>query len=135
MSTGIIVPTVGKAAFIAVMAPSAVSGQVAKPTAIWLSWGTGTTTPAAGDTAMQVIGTDTTPSVAATVTIQTVTTTGDTIQAVGTITCSLGGGEAITELGMFMNSAGGTMLLHAVQNAMNLNQNDSITFTVQIKQS
>jgi hypothetical protein len=104
-----------------------------------IGWGTGTTSPAAGDTALQTEvnasgGASTTHVIASPTTSQvTTSTTNDTSQWVGTATAS--GTIAITESGVFNASTGGTMLCRQTFTAINVVSGDSIQFTWKVQAS
>jgi len=98
-----------------------------------IGWGTSVTTnyPAAtGDTTLgteraetRVTGTETQTNTGG--------TTNDTFQVVGTLTAA-GTTAAITEVGLFDSVEGGTniMFLHGTFSVINLNEGDSIAFTI-----
>lgn len=98
----------------------------------FLQWGTGS---AAAATATTVTTTSTTEARASTTATQTTTTvTNDTLQLVGTITAA--GTRVITEVGAFDAAGtgspptGGLMDIYGDFAVINLNQGDSITFTL-----
>ena len=92
----------------------------------WVGWGTGTTAPVVGNTALE------TPSAEArtvgTKTQQTTTTTNDTYQVVALIT-SLSA-QAITEVGVFDALTAGNLFLRATFSAINVSIGDTVTFTI-----
>lgn len=100
----------------------------------YIGWGTGTTTPATGDTDLESPGTHE-DRTAGTDTQQTTTTSNDTYQTVGTITC-LTSGKAITEVGTFDAAgsgnppSGGNLCVHSVFDVINVGVDSSIEFTV-----
>lgn len=91
--------------------------------------GTGTTSAAAGDTALQTeITTNGGQRGAATTSNQTTTTTGDTARWVKTF--SFTGSFAVTEEGLFdNNTSGGNMLARQVFSAVNVVSGDSLQIT------
>lgn len=98
-----------------------------------IGWGTGTTTPAVTDTALQ---TEAAPTTAGGRTVgsesrTTTTVTNDTYTVTGTVTA--GSSLAITEFGQFDNVTAGNMLIHAVFSAVNVVSGDSIAFTSNLK--
>lgn len=94
----------------------------------YIHWGTGTTTAAATDTALETArGED---RVSGTSTRETTNTTNDTYQVVGTLTAS-GSPAAITEAGLFDAATGGNLFLRGTFDAINLNVDDSVQFTIQ----
>lgn len=106
---------------------SGLGGTVPK----YFQMGTGTTAPAATDTALQTPTND--ARVSGTVTRVTTTATNDTMQVVGTITA--GAGAAVTEAGLFdaagtgTPATGGNMFSRSTFSAVNLNTGDAIQFT------
>lgn len=99
-----------------------------------IGWGTGATAAAVTDTALQ---TETAPTTAGGRTVGTesrvtTTVTNDTNQVVGSVTA--GGALSITECGTFDNVTAGNMALRSVFAAIALALNDSIAFTLGIKQ-
>ena len=98
-----------------------------------IGWGTGTTAAAVADIALQA---EAAPTAAGGRTVGTesrVTTSvaNDTYQVVGTVVS--GGVLAITEAGLFDNVAAGSLLIHSVFAALNLNAGDSISFSFGLK--
>lgn len=94
----------------------------------WVGWGTGTTTAANTDTALQ------TPAAEARVgtnsgTQQTTTATNDTYQVVQTIKCA-GTAKAITEVGLFTAATAGTLFFRGTFSPINVSVGDSIQFTI-----
>lgn len=104
-----------------------------------IGWGTGTTSAAVGDTALQTEkdagGTNSSVHVISSATCSRVTTsvTNDTAQMVGTATAT--GTIAITESGVFNASTSGTLLARQVFTAVNVVSGDSIQFTWKIQAS
>lgn len=98
-----------------------------------IGWGTGTTTPAVTDTALQTEAAPTTAGgrTVGTESRTTTTATNDTYTVTGTVTA--GGTLAITEYGQFDNVTAGNMLIHAVFSAVNVVLGDSIAFTSNLK--
>ena len=94
----------------------------------WIDWGTGTTVPAAGNTALETVKSDEARTVG-TASQATTTTTSDTYKVVGTITCAVAG-AAITEVGLFDALTSGNLFLRGTFSAINLNVADSIEFTI-----
>lgn len=92
----------------------------------WVGWGTGTTAPVVGDTALE------TPSAEArtvgTKTQQTTTTTNDTYQVVALITAL--SAQAITEVGVFDALTAGNLFLIATFSVINVSIGDTVTFTI-----
>jgi hypothetical protein len=94
----------------------------------YLAIGTGTTTPAAANTALSAeVG----ARGSATCTRQQTTTTNDTAQLVATFTFN--GSTAITECGIFDNSSSGTMLTRATFAAINVASGDSLQMTYKVQ--
>ena len=100
------------------------SGTVPK----WIDWGTGTTAPAVGNTALETVKSDEARTVGVP-SQATTTTTNDTYKVVGTITCA-SSGAAITEVGLFDALTSGNLFLRGTFSAINLNVSDSIEFTI-----
>lgn len=102
------------------------TNNVAANNGTHIGFGTGTTTPAKGDTAL-VTEVD---SRAAT----TVTTVGTgaacQYQATATVTATVA--RAVTEVGLFSASAAGVMFVRQVHDVINLGANDSIIYTLTI---
>ena len=122
MADSIIIPDTGMAIVTDFLA--ALGATVPK----WIDWGTGTTTPVAGNTALETVKSDE----ARTVGIgsqATTNTTDDTYQVVGTITCALSG-AAITEVGLFDALTTGNLFLRGTFSAINVNVGDSIEFII-----
>ena len=94
----------------------------------WIDWGTGTTVPAAGNTALETVKSDEARTVG-TASQATTTTTSDTYKDVGLITCAVAG-AAITEVGLFDALTSGNLFLRGTFSAINLNVADSIEFTI-----
>ncbi len=127
-----LVPTAGKAGVA-----SRINGAGAEAVFDKIGWGTGTTAPAAGDTALQ---TEVTASggaasgvhvvASATASRVTTTVTNDTAQLVGTVTAT--GTIAVTESGVFNATTNGTMLARQTFTAINVVNGDSIQFTWRI---
>ena len=119
MANGAVVTTVGKGLIAASMA--------ADHTAKYVAHGTGTTTPVAGDTALQTptdlnsgnawAGTDAVNS--------------STKYRV-TVTITLTAGRSITEVGLFKEAAMTNMLYHEVFTAIAANSGDTISYTIDI---
>jgi hypothetical protein len=94
----------------------------------YLAWGTGTSGPAAGDTALGTAASEARTN--GTASQQTTSTTNDTYQVVGTITCA-GAGKTISEAGLFDASTAGNLFIHSVFTGLALNVGDGIQFTFQ----
>ncbi len=92
-------------------------------------WGTGTTTPAVTDTALQTPSSES--RTAGTESRSTTTVTNDTYTVTGTIVAT--GTRAITEYGQFDASTSGNMLIHAVFSVVNLVVGEAIAFTSNLK--
>lgn len=108
-----------------------VDALIAQGAAKYVTWGTGVTEASQSDSAMQ------TPAApynvnAATGAASKVTTStaGDTYQVVATLTAN--SSVAITEVGILNQAAlsGATMFLHGTFSPINLNNGDSIEFTI-----
>lgn len=93
----------------------------------YVHWGTGTTAPAAAQTALVSPGAEARAS--GTSSKVTTSTTGDTYQVVGTLVCA-GAGKAITEVGLFDAATAGNMFVRGTFDAINLSVGDSIQFTI-----
>lgn len=98
-----------------------------------IGWGTGTTTPAATDTALVTEAAPTTSGgrTVGTESRATVTNTNDAYQVAGTVTA--GSTLAITEAGLFDAVTAGNCLIRSVFSAVNVVSGDSIAFTFQLK--
>lgn len=94
-----------------------------------IGWGTGTTTPAKADTALQTESGD--PATRAATTVTTVST-GSANKYQATATLSSTTTQAITEAGLFSASTAGICFVHSVFSVVNLVSGDSIAFTLQI---
>ena len=99
-------------------------GEGAEPK--YLHWGTGTTAPADGNTALQTPRSE--ARVAGTSSIVKTTTDGDTYRVVGTLTAQ--SNAAITEAGLFDALTGGNLYIRGTFAVINLEEGDSIQFTV-----
>ena len=123
-----LVPTAGKAAVA-----SRINGNGAEAGFDKIGWGTGTTSPFAGYTALEAEkdlagGASTTHVISApTVSRVTTTVTNDTAQWVGTATAT--GTIAVTESGVFNAATAGTLLCRQTFTAINVVSGDSIQFT------
>jgi len=90
--------------------------------------GTGTTSPASGDTTLQTeLASSGLTRASATVTNTTVTVTNDTCQATTTFTVT--GTQAVTESGLFNASSGGTLLCRQTFSAINVVSGDTLQVT------
>ena len=94
-----------------------------------VAWGTGTTSPVAGNTALETAAAESRTD--GTATRVTTNVTNDTYQVAGTITCA-GTAKAITEVGLFDASTVGNMLMRATFDAINVSVGDSIAFTIKV---
>lgn len=93
----------------------------------FVHWGTGTTAPAATQTALVTPGTEARTS--GTSSKVTTATTSDTYQVVGTLVCA-GAAKAITEVGLFDELTSGNMFVRGTFDPINLSIGDSIQFTI-----
>jgi hypothetical protein len=114
----------------AVMIPNVglglVTGLLAASSLKHVGWGTGTTPPAVGNTALETASAESRTS--GTQTQQTTTTTNDTYQVVALIT-SLSA-QAITEVAIFDAATVGNLYYRGTFSAINVSISDSITFTL-----
>lgn len=94
----------------------------------YVGWGTGTTTAAATDTALETAAAE--ARVSGTLSYVDTVFDDDTYQNVATITCS-GSSKTISEAGVFDASTNGNMFMRATFDGIALNVNDSIQFTWQ----
>lgn len=95
----------------------------------WLGIGTGTTAPAAGDTALQTaLG----ARLAATNSVVTTTTTNDTFRAVATFPGATYAGT-ITECGLFDALTAGNMIERSTFSAIGVSALDSIQIVMDLK--
>ncbi len=99
-------------------------GEGAEPK--YLHWGTGTTAPADGNTALQTPRSE--ARVAGTSSIITTTTTNDTYRVTGVLTAQ--SNAAITEAGLFDALTDGNMYIRGTFAVINLEAGDSIQFTI-----
>lgn len=113
---------------------AAITNLIVAHLPLWLQWGTGS---GATSSATNVTTTSTTEArVSAALSQATVTSSDDTLQATGTITAA--GTRTITEVGLFDAAgsgsppSGGNMDFYASFGAVNLNEGDSIAFTVKV---
>jgi hypothetical protein len=90
-----------------------------------IGWGTGTTAPVDGDTALETASAES--KVAGTSSVQTTTTTDDTYRVVGTITSS--STQSITEAALFDDSD--VLFMRGTFTAINVDNGDSIQFTME----
>jgi hypothetical protein len=95
----------------------------------WVHWGTGATTAAEANTALQTPRAE--ARVAGTSTQQTTNTTNDTYQVIGTLTAA-GTAAAIVEAGLFDASTSGNLYLRATFDSINVSVGDSIQFTIKV---
>lgn len=101
-----------------------VKGEGAEPK--YVHWGTGTTAPADGNTALQTPRGE--ARVAGTSSIVQTYTNNDTYRVTGTLTAT--GNAAITEVGLFDALTGGNMYIRATFGVITLDADDSIQFTI-----
>jgi hypothetical protein len=101
-----------------------VDGTASAPANYYIAWGTGTTAPAATDTALvteaaeaRVIATESQPS-------------SNVNRFVGTITAS--GTKTIAEAGLFTASTVGTMLVRGTHTGVPVVSSDQIQYTIEI---
>jgi hypothetical protein len=90
-----------------------------------IGWGTGTTAPVDGDTALETASAES--KVAGTSSVQTTTTTDDTYRVVGTITSS--STQSITEAALFDDAD--VLFMRGTFTAINVDNGDSIQFTME----
>lgn len=102
---------------------------VAADAAKYIFWGTGTTPAVAGDTGPETEGAE--DRTTGTLTAEDTDHTDDTVQVVGTIT-SLSS-QAITEAGVMTHATAGVLYCRATFDAVNVDADDSIAFTFQVK--
>lgn len=95
---------------------------------VHVHWGTGTTTEAVGNTALETASAEARTS--GTKTKQTTNTTDDTYQVVGSITSA--GVQTISEAGLFNASTAGDMYVRGTFTGIVLAASDAIEFTIQI---
>lgn len=88
-----------------------------------LGWGTGTTAPVDGDTALETAAAES--KVVGTSSVQTTTTTNDTYRVVGTLTSA--SSQTIAEAALFNNAD--TLFLRGTFTGIALDNGDSIQFT------
>lgn len=106
------------------------TNNVASNAGSHVAHGTGTTTPAAADTALQ-----TEVDSRATTTV-TVTGTGSSAKYQATSAAiTAGGTEAITEAGLLSASSSGTLFIHTVFSALNLVSGDTVVYVFTIDPS
>lgn len=96
-----------------------------------IGWGTGTTAPAAGNTALQTPASE--ARVSGTRSIVTTNVANDTYQVVATITAT--GTKTISEAGLFDALTSGNMYLRGTFTGIPLEADDAIAFTIQIVNS
>lgn len=108
-----------------------VDALIAQGAAKYVTWGTGVTEASQSDSAMQTPAApyNTTAATGSTSKVTT-STAGDTYQVVATLTAN--SSVAITEVGILNQAAlsGATMFLHGTFSPINLNNGDSIEFTI-----
>lgn len=106
-----------------------VTALLAASAAKYVAWGTGTTTAAATDTALETESAES--RVSGTQTQQTTDHANDTYQCVGEITSS--STQAITEAGVLNASTNGTLYARGTFSAINVDSGDKIEFTFKVK--
>lgn len=108
-----------------------VDALIAQGAVKYVTWGTGVTEASQSDSAMQTPAApyNTTAATGSTSKVTT-STAGDTYQVVATLTAN--SSVAITEVGILNQAAlsGATMFLHGTFSPINLNNGDSIEFTI-----
>lgn len=92
----------------------------------YIGWGTGTTPPVAGNTALETPAAE--ARTLATTSVETTTVANDTYRITGLITCT-GSQKAITEVGLFTAATGGSMYARVTFDAVTVDPGDSILFT------
>ncbi len=122
MANGVCVTNAG----VAILTNRLIQGGTAPK---YMDWGTGTTTPAVTDTALQTASGESRTS--GTESRTTTTVTNDTYTDTGTIVAT--GARAITEYGQFDASSAGNCLIHAVFSVVNLAIGEAIAFTSNLK--
>jgi hypothetical protein len=90
-----------------------------------IGWGTGTTAPVDGDTALETAAAES--KVAGTSSVQTTTTTDDTYRVVGTLTSA--STQTISEAGLFNDAD--TLFTRGTFDGISLDNGDSIQFTIE----
>jgi hypothetical protein len=120
VATGVIIPNAGLA-----ILTNRIVGAGTEPKYIGI--GTGTATPAAGDTGLQTPRSES--RVSGTSSRVQTTVANDTYQVVGEITCAWTP-AAVTEVGLFDAPTGGNCFLHGVHDVVNLAVGDKIEYTV-----
>jgi hypothetical protein len=93
----------------------------------YIAWGTGTTAPVVGNTALETPAAEARTS--GTSSKVTTTTTSDTYQVVGTIVAT-STAKAITEVGLLDASTSGNLFMRATFSVINVSVGDSIAFTI-----
>lgn len=105
-----------------------INGSGTPDAATYIAVGTGTTSAAAGDTALETeIGDSGLSRAAGTVSLQTTTETNDTARV--TKTFSVTGTKAVTEAGLLNDATTGTLLARQVFAAVNVVNTDSLAVT------
>lgn len=94
----------------------------------YVHWGTGTTTEAVGDTALETASAESRTN--GTKSKETTNTSNDTYQVVGSITSA--GTQTISEAGLFDASTAGNMYVRGTFTGIALSASDAIEFTIQI---
>ena len=92
----------------------------------WVGWGTGTTAPVAGDTALETASAE--ARTVGTKTQETTTTTSDTYQVVAFFTAL--SAQVITEVAVFDALTVGNLFLRGTFSPINVSIDDTITFTI-----
>ena len=94
----------------------------------YVHWGTGTTTEAVGDTALQTAGAEARTN--GTKSKQTTNTTNDTYRVVGSITAT--GAKTVSEAGLFDAASAGNMYVRGTFTGIPLSIGDAIEFTIEV---
>lgn len=99
----------------------------ASPT-YYVAWGSGSTTPAVGDTALVSENAEARTQVLAAAQTQPAT---DTIRWVGAIVAT--GTRTVQEVGLFSAAAAGNMYIRIVHGSLALESGDSVTYTINLR--
>ncbi len=103
--------------------------SAAAPLALYIGWGTGNGEASQTDTTL--FNESNEARAAAAVSQFTTTTTSDTVQAIATLQATAN--RAITNAGLFDALTSGNMIMKGNFSAVNLNNGDSIAFTMRIQ--
>lgn len=123
MLAATLVVTTGKA-----IVTNRIKGAGTEP--VYVAWGTGAGTTAAGDTTLFTEASEARTS--GTSSQQTTSTASDTYRVVGTITVA-GSGKTITNCGLLDASSSGNLFFKSDFTGLALNVGDSITFTINVQ--